>query len=116
MPEYVAEDERGAFEPRDPAQGAEIRLHRKVAVAALPARDLVAGNRIHLHVECEEVVATLDRMVLLHLVAEELPVEPLSHESALHVGERDDDGVDRAFLDLCAQLVEAQHARSLRPF
>ena len=43
-------------------------------------------------------------------------VEPLSHEPALHVGERDDDRVDRARLDLRLQLVEAQHARDpMRP-
>ena len=117
MPEDVAEDERGRLEPRNPAQRREIRLHREVAVAALPARDLVARDRVHLHVEREQVVAAFDRVLVRHLLAEELRVEALSHEPALHVGERDDDRVDRAGLDLGLQLVERQHARdpSARP-
>ena len=114
MPEDVAEDERGRLEPRNPPQRREIRLHREVPVAALPARDLVAGNRVHLHVEREQVVAALDRVLVRHLLAEELRVEALSHEPALHVGERDDDRVDRARLDLGSQLVERQHAAILR--
>ncbi len=100
VPEDVAEDESGRLEPWDPAQRREIRLHREVAVATLPARDLVARGRVHLHVECEEVVASLDRVPRVHLVDEELRVEPLAHEAALHVGERDNDRVDRAGLDL----------------
>ena len=47
------------------------------------------------------------------LVAEELPVEPLPHEPALHVGERDDDGVDRARLDLGSSSSKRQHAAIL---
>ena len=115
MPEDVAEDESGRLEPRNPAQRREIRLHREVAVATLPARDLVARDRVHLHVEREEVVAAFDRVLVRHLLAEELRVEPLSHEPALHVGERDDDRVDRARLDLGLQLVERQHAAILSP-
>ena len=86
---------------------------REVAVALLPARDLVAGDRVHLHVEREQVVAALDGVLGLDLLDEELAVEPLSHEPALHVGERDDDRVDRAVLDLGLQLVEAQHAGAI---
>ncbi len=52
-------------------------------------------------------------MLVGHLVAEELRVEPLSHEPALHVGERDDDGVDRARLDLGLQLLEREHGAIL---
>ena len=52
-------------------------------------------------------------MLVGHLVAEELAVEPLSHEPALHVRERDDDRVDRAGLDLRAQLVKRQHGAIL---
>jgi hypothetical protein len=115
VPEDVRENERGALEPRDPAQRREIRLHREVAVAPLPAGDLVPRDRIHLHVECEQVVAALDRAVVGDLVAEELAVEALSHEPSLHVRECDDDGVDLSRPDLGAQLVDAQHRRSLRP-
>ena len=43
------------------------------------------------------------------LLDEELAVEALAHEAALHVGERDDDRVDRAPPHLDPQLLEAQH-------
>src|SRR5256885_1430382 len=45
----------------------------EVAVAALPTRHRVAGLRIHLHVEPEQVVATFEP-VLRRLVEEELSV------------------------------------------
>ena len=90
----VGEDERGRLEPRDPPQRREVGPQHEVAVAVLPARDRVAGDRIHLHVEREQVVAALDP-VLGDVLEEELAVHALAHQPALHVGERDDDGVDR---------------------
>ncbi len=113
VPENVCEHERRGLEPGNPPKRGEIRLHREVAVTALPARDLVTGNRIHLHVERKQVVAPLDRVLVLDLVHEELRVEPLSHQSPLHVRERDDDRVDRAGVDLGLQLGEREHGRIL---
>ncbi len=115
MPLDVAEHERGRREPRDAPQRAEIRREREVAVPLLPAGDLVARNRIHLHVQREQVVAALDRMLGLDLLDEELAVEPLSEQPALHVGEGDDDRVDLAARDLGLQLVEVQHERDPMP-
>ena len=77
----------------------------EVAVPALPARHRVAGHRVHLHLEREQVVAALDA-VLDRLVEEEVRVQALAHQPALHVGEGDDDGVDRAALHLRAQFVK----------
>ena len=113
MPLDVAEDERGRLEPRDPAQRRQIGLQREVAVAALPARELVAGHRIHLHLEREQVVAALDRVAGADFLDEELAVEALAHEPPLHVGERHDDRVDRARLHVGLQLVEAKHEQTL---
>jgi hypothetical protein len=48
-----------------------------------------------------------------HLLDEELAVEPFSHQPALHVGEGDDDRVDRAGVDLGLQLGEREHGRIL---
>ena len=105
MPEHVAEDERRPLEPRDPAQRGEVRVEREVAVAALPAGDLVPRDGIHLHLQREQVVAALDRVPCLELAQEELGVDALAHQAALHVGEGDDDRVDRAGLDLFAKFV-----------
>ena len=113
MPQHVAEDERSRLEPRDPAQRVEVRGEPEVAVATLPAGDLVPGNGVHLHLEREQVVAALDRVPGLELLQEELAVDPLAHQAALHVGERDDDRVDRAALDLAPQLVQGEHVRIL---
>ena len=79
VPADVAEDERRRLEPRDPPQRRQVGLQREVAVAALPARDRVAGDRIHLHLEREQVVAALDRVPRADLLDEELAVEPLAH-------------------------------------
>src|SRR5205807_247984 len=78
----------------------------------LPARDRVAGHGLHLHLEREQVVAALDPVAAVadRVVEEELRLEPLAHEPALHVGERDDDRVDRAALHVAPQLLDAQHA------
>ena len=91
----VAEHQRRAVEPGDPAQRRHVGDDPEVAVAVLPVGHLVAGDRLHLHVEREQVVAALDP-VLDHLVEEVLDLDPLAEQPALHVGEGGDDGVDRA--------------------
>ena len=100
----TSQDERAGLEPGDPTQRVHVGTKAEVSVTLLPARDPVAGHRVHLHLEREVVAASTP---LLRDIAfeEELRVEPLAHESALHVRERDDDRVDRAALDLGFQLV-----------
>jgi hypothetical protein len=111
LPGHVAEHECRRLEPRDPAQRREVGQQREVAVPPLPARDRVARHRIHLHLEREQVVAALDRVPGADLVHEELAVEPLPHQPALHVGEGDDHGVDSSRLHVGPQRVEAEHER-----
>ena len=106
---HVAEDERGRLEPRNPAQRGEVRPQDEVAVALLPAGDAVARDGIHLHVVGEQVVAALDAVLVDVVFDEELPVQALAHEPALHVGEGDDHRVDRAVLDRRRQFVQRQH-------
>ena len=108
-PTDVTEHERSPLQPGNTTQRLEIGPHREVAVSLLPACDRVAGNRIHLHVEREQVVTALDTVVGDVLVEEVLRMDALAHQPALHVRERDDDGVDRPGLDLAFQLVERQH-------
>ena len=81
----------------------------EVAVAAIPARDLVAGNGIHLHLEREQVVAALDPVVGDVSVAEEAALKPLAHQPALHVRERDDDVSIEPSADPLLELLGAQH-------
>ena len=85
MVEHVAEDERGAVEPRRPAQRREIGLHDEVAIALLPARRLVAGHRLHIDVVGEQIVAAM--RLLIGAVDEELGLEALADQPPLHVGE-----------------------------
>ena len=109
MPEDVAEDERRPFQPRNPPQRVQVGLEEEVAVAPLPVGDRIPGDGVHLHVEREQVVAALDAVLGDLAFEEELPVHALPHEAALHVGEGDDDRVDRAALDLGSQLLQ-RHA------
>ena len=109
MPADVAEDERRALEPRDPPERRHVGRDREVAVALLPARDLVARDRVHLHLEREQVVAALDGVPGVHLLDEELGMEALAEQASLHVGERDDDRVDLAGGDEILELGVGQH-------
>jgi hypothetical protein len=112
VPDDVAEDERGCFQPGCTAKRRHVRHEPEVPVAAFPARDLVAGLRVHLHVEGEQVVAALDAVLGHVRLEEELPHQALAHQAALHVGERDDHRVDRTVLDGAFQLVQRQHRAS----
>ena len=97
--------------PGDPAQRREVGPQAEVAVAPLPACDRVPRHRIHLHFEREQVVAALAAVAGLVLGEEELGIEPLPHQPALHVGEAGDDRVDRAGGDVLPQLLERRHRR-----
>ena len=96
VPDDVGQDQRRRLEPGDAPQRGEVGREPEVAVAALPARHLVAGLGVHLHVEREQVVAALDVVAAVHLREEELGVQALAHQAALHVGEGDDHRVDLA--------------------
>ena len=80
---------------------------------AVPGRHRVPVHGVHLHVDREQVVAAF-REVLGHLVEEELRRQPLALQAALHVGEGQHDGVDRAVADLDPQALQGQHAAVLR--
>jgi hypothetical protein len=61
------------------APGVRRRVHveEHVAVAALPRRDGVAVDRVHVDVDGEQVVAALGAL-LEHVVEEVVPVQPLA--------------------------------------
>jgi hypothetical protein len=77
VPDDVAEDEGGRLEPRDAAERGEIGSEPEVAVALLPARDPVPRHGIHLHLECEQIVAAFDPVLGDVLLEEELGVQAL---------------------------------------
>ncbi len=104
----VGENQRAAVEPGDLPQRRHVRGDPEVPVAVLPVRHLVAGQRLHVHVEREQVVAAL-HPVPDHLVEEVLDLDALAEQPALHVREGRDDGVDRALLGLLAEIVEGEH-------
>jgi hypothetical protein len=91
--------------PRDRAQGVEIRLEHEVPVATRPTRHRVALDGLHVHVHGEQVVAALG-VVLDHLVEEMGGGQPFALEAPLHVGDREQDGVDGPVLGRLLQLVE----------
>jgi hypothetical protein len=92
----IAQHQRGAFLPGDAAQRRHVGDHRMIAIAGFPARRLVAGHRLHLHVDGQEVVAAV--CFVLGAVEEVLDVEPLADQAALHVGVRGDHRIDLARL------------------
>ena len=70
------------------------------------------GERLHVDVDGQEVVARLDAVVE-HVVEEEPPGDTLSDRASLHVGERHHHRVDGSFGDAFGQLVAVQHARTM---
>ena len=114
MIDDVTQHERGAVQPRDPAQRRQIGGDREVAVPLLPVRHLVTGHGVHLHVQREQVVTALDAVVD-DLVEEVRDVDPLAHQPSLHVCERGHDRVDRARFGLGAELARGTASRSAMP-
>ncbi len=110
----VAEDERRAVEPREPAQRRHVGACTQVAVAGVPVGEGVPGHRIHLHVEGEQVGAALDPMGRDVVLDEVRAVDALADQTPLHVGEGHDHGVDRVVSHRGLELVEGQHPRDLR--
>ena len=106
-PVQVGEAERGALVPRHQPQRLEVRLHLEVAVAALPRGHRVAVDGVHLDVDGQQVVAGLGA-VLEHVVQEVGRGQPFALQAALHVGQREQDGVDRFRLHGVAQLVQRE--------
>ncbi len=77
----VAEDERGLGQPREEPPRGEVGHQLHVPVAALPRRELEAGQRLHLHVHREEVDAGVDAVVQ-DVVEEVAADDALAHEAA----------------------------------
>lgn len=81
----------------------------EVAVTEFPVRIGVAGDRLHLHVGGEEIVAAVGA-VFGNLFEEEAGVDALPKELALVVGEAHDDGVDRVGRHGFGQRFDGQHS------
>ena len=110
--ERVAQTQRRARQPRDAAQRREVRAHRVVAIARRPARRRVSRHRAHLQIGGQQIVAAMG--LGPGAVEEELGLEALAHQAALHVHLRRDHGVDVAGRDGFLQVFKRQGARHFR--
>jgi hypothetical protein len=104
----IADYERGPVEPTRNAERTEVGHEVKVAVPALPIREPVSGNRLHVHVHGKQVIA--DMSAAPGIVEEELRIQALTHLTAVHVGEAKKDGVGQVHLDAFAQIVQREHS------
>ena len=86
-------------------------MQRDVAVALVPARELVAGQHLHLGVDREQVVAHVNRdPAAIHVVDPVVPGHPLAHQATLQVGEHDQHRVERPVCDHFVDFGGGQHA------
>ena len=109
-PHEVALDQRGGRQVGEQPQRVRVGHELHVAVALLPRGDGVAVDRVHVDVHGQQVVAALGAR-LQGDVEEVAAVQPLALEPALHVGEREHDGVDLVRLDQgCAGCFQRQVA------
>ena len=90
----VADDEGRAGLPGDQPGGVVVGMAHEVAVAGVPVGEAVAGQRVHVDVDGQQVVARL-HAVLGRVGREEVRRHPLAHRATVHVGEGQHDGVDR---------------------
>ena len=91
--------------PRNRPQGREGGGEEEVAVPLLPRRERVARRGVHVDVDREQVVARL-RAMRDDVVDEVLSVEALALQTAVHVDDREHDGVDRARRNGTPQVVD----------
>ena len=82
----VADHHHRLFEPRAHPQRGHVGDHPEVAVAGLPARVVVAGQRLHLHVDRQQVQAGVQSLVPEDLLQEEVGQHALAHEPTLEIG------------------------------
>ena len=105
----VAQDQRRAVQPSRPPQRLQLRRQVDVAVALLPAGEGVPGDRLHLHIDRQQVVAGVGAAIG-DLVEEEPGVEALAEQATVEVREGDQHGLDIAAFDQLAQALPRQHA------
>ncbi len=108
-PLEVALHERSSGQVGEQPGGALVEHELHVAVPALPRRDRVPVDGVHVDIDGEQVVAALGA-VSDHVVGEVAAVQPLALQPALHVGEPDDDRVDRAVVDATQQVLHREMA------
>ncbi len=109
----VADHHRGLLEPRAQPQRRDVGDHPEVAVPRVPARIGVAGQRLHLHVDREQVQARMQALGAEHLLEEEVGQDALAHEPALEVGELAEHRVDLAGVRQLGELLDGEHALRL---
>src|SRR5215471_10304176 len=94
----VAEHQGGPGQPRDHPPRRQVRDELHVAVAAFPRRELEPGQRLHLHVDGEEVDAGVEPL-RQHVVEEIAADHALAHEPAEMIRTDRQHGIDVATAD-----------------
>ena len=104
----VADHQGGPVEPGQFAKRCEVGRQMDVAVSELPVGEVVAGDRLHLHIDGIEVVAGVG--AARNVGKEKGGVEALAHELAVGIRRGQDDGVYGAVVDCGAQVIEGEYS------
>ena len=105
----IAEHHRGLVDPRAPPERREVRDHPEVAVAGLPAGVAIAGERLHLHVDRQQVQTGVEPLGAQDLLDEEVREHALAHVTPLEVREHAEDGVDPVVPGQLLELLDGEH-------
>ena len=111
--QQVAQHQHGSRQPGQGAQRGKIGLHHIIAIAGGPACGFVALHGVHFHVGGQQIVAAM--RFFEPAIDEELRVKALSHQTALHIGCADQDGIDLAACDGLFQRVKSHVAGHVVP-
>ena len=107
VPMQVGHHQRGPGQPWQYPQRGQIGAHHHIPVAGVPTGHPIALDGVHLGIHGQQIVTALGA-VLGDLLGEQSGRHPFSGQPALHVGERDDDGVDLIGRHQPIQLTGAQ--------
>ena len=103
----VTEHDGGAIQPGDLAQRRQVGHQVNVAVTLFPVRERVTGDGFHFHVSRQQVVATV-RTVFGDLLEKKTGIDAFADQSAIEIGDTDDDRIDRLFADQRREFLEGQ--------
>ena len=101
----VAQHHRRARHPGQLHQGGQVEMTDDVAVAEVPVGEGVAGLRVHVDVDAEQVVTRI-HAVVHDVVEEEAARHALADGATLQVREGHDHGVDPSAGDVLRELRE----------
>ena len=106
----ITDNQSRSLQPVDNTQGIEVRHEVEITVAFLPVGEFIPSNRLHLHVDGQQISAGMGPAVD-RVVQKEIGVHPFAEKTPVEVGKYDLNGVDAPVPDHAGHLFTGQYSR-----